>query len=167
MQLGIERQLADIGTTAQGRLEEEETGNVRAPRGGQRGEHGPGPYAAQHQLARAAGGFQAVGCLLDAGLPSRPMVSRALYRVVAGIAGAGVFEAESPIAGSCQSFGQHAKTAVRDQFIAQKTWADQDGNIGRTRIDRRVQPAEAAVNRNRSHRTPYTHIHTRGFPRPR
>ena len=167
MQLGIERQLSDIGTTAQGRLEEEEAGNVRAPRGGQRGEHGPGPYATQHHLTCAAGGFQPVGRLVDAGLPCRPMVSRALYRVIAGIAGAGVFEAKSPIAGARQSFGQHAKTAIRDQLIAQKTWADQDGNVGRTRIDRRVQPPEAVVNRSRSHRIPYTHTHPRGFPRPR
>ena len=84
------------------------------------------------------------------------MILSALDGIVAGVASAGIFEPKGAVACPGQPVGEDAKPAIGDEFIAQQARADQDRNVAHTPIDRRMQPPEAVVNRNRPHNTPYT-----------
>ena len=125
-QLGLDRQLPDVGMASKHRLEQNEGGDVITTFGHERCEQGTDAKPKEDQMARACRVAEEVGGVMDALLPHCPGFS---IRNVTGVTGSRIVETHGWITRRGEFFSQQANGVMRIKSVAIEAGAHKDSDV--------------------------------------
>jgi hypothetical protein len=143
----LNRELAHIGAAPQHRRHQQQPGEIIALRRHQRRQRGANAHAGQHHTARPGRLKQEIRRSMHAVDPELPMLDSdiTIQIEVAGVAGAGIVEPHSRIAGVGAFVSHHPQRMMRIQTVTHQARADQHRDVTGHLLRRLMQPAKATV----------------------